>query len=69
MLKQNKIMFCCDTCAACICCIITGVIDRVESLVGRTREEVLEAVKQQAKTLAINKGADPDTLEVLLDFL
>ena len=42
------------------------MIDRVENLVGQTREEALESVKQLAKDLAVKKGADPATLEVCI---
>ena len=46
--------------------ICLGQIDSVESLASKTREEAVENAKQQAKDLAIKKGADPATVEVIL---
>ena len=44
---------------------VSGMTDRVYSLEGRTREQVLEEAKRAARDRAIASGASPESLEIL----
>lgn len=42
-----------------------GEIDRIESLAGTTREEVLDRARTDARNQAIDAGADPSTVRIV----
>jgi N-methylhydantoinase A/oxoprolinase/acetone carboxylase beta subunit len=44
---------------------VSGMLDRVFSLEGRTREQVLEEAKRTARERAIAAGAAPESVEIL----
>ena len=44
---------------------VSGEIDRVWSLEGRRREDVLEEAKEAARQETVKAGADPDTIQII----
>ena len=44
---------------------VSGQVDKVFKLGGRTREEVIEEAKSAARDQAINAGADPAEIEIV----
>lgn len=44
---------------------VSGQVDRIFTLSGTTREQVIESAKRMAKDEAVKAGADPDTVEIV----
>jgi N-methylhydantoinase A/oxoprolinase/acetone carboxylase beta subunit len=44
---------------------VGGEVDRVFSLEGQSRDQVLEAAKQEARDKAITAGASPDSIQIV----
>jgi N-methylhydantoinase A/oxoprolinase/acetone carboxylase beta subunit len=44
---------------------VGGEVDRVFSLEGQSREQALEAAKQEASDKAVTAGASPETIQIV----